>query len=94
MKKIIAIIFLSILCLATISGEAHVWESGYELISDSESADIETKEGKKDIIEYVENSNKNLYPAPGFMSLHKIHKDLIYQQHLPGKPAPPPDTAC
>ena len=94
MKNIIAIFFLSLLCLASIPGQAILSETGYELISGCEIAEKEKKDSNKEIKDFINNSSKNLNAALNIILIHKVSKDLIFLQPAPGKPTPPPDPAC
>lgn len=94
MKKLIAIFFLSLLCLVTISGEVNLCDSGYELVTASEFSEKEAKDGKNEVKEFTGNYHKNAYADLSLISSHKISKDLISPHPVPDKPTPPPDAAC
>ena len=94
MKKLIAIFFLSLLCLVTISGEVNLCDSGYELVTASEFSEKEAKDGKNEVKEFMDNHSKNSYVDLALISTGNILQYLISPHPVPDKPTPPPDTAC
>jgi hypothetical protein len=92
MKKIIAILFLSLICLTTIPGKLLAWNMGYELATDSEEPEKENKEGKKEVKEFTVSVHKP-YSAPDLICNYKAHKAIIFPQPVIDKQTPPPNTA-
>ena len=92
MKKLIAILFLSLICLTTLSGKVYSWDMNYELAMDAEEG--ENKEGKKDSKEYTAYHSSKTFNATLARYFFKEHKAFIFPQPVIDKQTPPPDFTC
>ena len=94
MKKLIAILFLSLICLTTLSGKVYSWDMNYELAMDAEEGENKNKEGKKDSKEYTASNYSKTFYAPLALYFFKEQKAFILPQPVIDKQTPPPDFTC
>ncbi len=94
MKKFIAILLLSLMCLTTLPGELKVSDAGYALIQDCEDPEAEGKEGKKESKEFTLHTYKKPLASPSLIFGYNVHQPRIYPRPALTKQTPPPDPAC
>ena len=92
MIKLIAILFLSLICLTTLPGKMQLQDSSYELATESEEQEKENKKGKKELKEYTAHK----YPPACFISnlsgCYKEHQALQFPYPELDQPTPPPNS--
>ena len=93
MKKLVAIMFLFLICLTTIQGRLSLCDMGYELLADTEEADSENKESKKEIKEFTVTTQKP-DSGPGITYLYSLQRSCISPQPVVDQQTPPPDFTC
>ena len=86
MKKLIAILFLSLICLTTVSDKLSVQEIGYELTADSDETDPESKEGKKEIKEFTTPTEKRPFAGLLIDYRYKVSRTFIFPQPFCNEP--------
>jgi len=94
MKKLVAILFLSLITLTSLSGKLHLREAGYELATDSEELETQTKEKGKEVKEFTLHTLKKLSFSGRFTARYKRHEALILPQPPLDQHTPPPDATC
>lgn len=94
MKKLIAILFLSLISLTHLSGKLSAWDTGYELAIDCEEGETENKEGKKEAKEFIETAGKKLLSLSTLTNRYRRHLTLIFPQPVLDQQTPPPNSSC
>jgi hypothetical protein len=93
MKKLVAFLFLSLLCLTTLSGAAKLWDTGYEQITDSEEPENKNKEPRKEIKEFTATCLKKQDWAPLLPKHRTEYANLTAPQPVMEQHTPPPDPS-
>jgi hypothetical protein len=94
MKKLIAIFFLSLLCLTIVPGGTRLWDAIYEQGTENEDNVKVNKESKKEVKEFKITTHKKAYTALAFINCYKANETIIFPRPVLDKRTPPPDQTC
>ena len=92
--KAIAILFLLLLCLTSITGATRSGNNGYELQTTCEDTEKENKEGKKEIKEFTADTHRKAFAAHRPPCSYNIPETFAFPHPVVHRETPPPDPAC